>query len=239
MWCHSSTSKKRPRWKTLSLPHRSRSLSNGLKQCWWAGCPHHAISAWDSTSHMRKWATGTSGAWLQRSWKIFFEPSGPAHSERLWKSFLLARPSAVCLLSLPHRWQNFQGYSPTYHSEHHHFVIRQYNRATRGYRGTLAPGYFNAGISNTVVSVPQLAYAHTPEIAAATPPKSLSRPTILVGTTGSLGTKPEYAPHHTVSSRGISTIKENPFARWKTTPVDDNGGQRLHHQLRSHLLYRS
>ena len=37
MCCHSSTSNKRPRWKTLSLPHRSRRLSNGLTQCWCAG----------------------------------------------------------------------------------------------------------------------------------------------------------------------------------------------------------
>jgi hypothetical protein len=92
--------------------------------------------------------------------------------------------------------------------------------------------------------VAQLAYAHTPEIAAAKPPISLCSPTTLVGTTGSLGTKPEYATHHAVSSRGTSTIKENPtkkefIAKRKSTPAYDNGGQRMHHQLRSHLIYRS
>ena len=56
-WCHNSTSSKRPRWKTSSLHHRSRSPTLDLRQSWCAGCPLHANSAWDSSSHMRKWAT--------------------------------------------------------------------------------------------------------------------------------------------------------------------------------------
>jgi len=98
MWCHSSTSIKRPRWNTSSIQHRRRSLTFGLIQSSCVVCPHYAIGAWDSSSHMRKWATGMSATCLQTLPTIFFEPSGSADSHRTCKPFLPARRRAISTL---------------------------------------------------------------------------------------------------------------------------------------------
>ena len=213
----------------------------GLRQSWCAGYPPHVISEWDSSSHTRKWATGShlssSNSWAchQTSRMTSCAPSGPAafhhRYKRSWPGGLMALKMRL----------------PTSRTKSARLPPSRPQRAFRLPLPTTQLVYWNALRSSrprsphcgynrqTATRSPEYATVRRPEAVAAKPPTTLRKPTTFAGTTGNSGTKPGNKPHRastsgrgTPASRGTRVNRRTPTSRQtptrKTPPAEVDGG---------------